>query len=378
MRADGFDPGALARLRAAFAERVEAGRIPGATWLLARAGAPAQIECVGRLDPARSAPMAPDAIFRIHSMTKPIVSAATLVLYEQGRLRLDDPVARYLPEFAQVRVGIEGELAPLPMTLHDLLRHTAGLTSEFLPPHPVRERYVQARPALRSRSNAEFASVLAGLPLMVAPGTRWEYSRATDLLSAVLEVIGGGSLGELLQATVCGPLGMVDTGFFVAPAQRHRVAAPFERDPDRGAPVQLFDPLERPRFESGGAGLLSTVLDYGRFVRCLAEGGRLDGVRLLGRKTVAWMASDHLGAIGHDASILPPGYGFGLGVAVRTAPGLGTDPASVGSYGWSGMAGSIFVVDPAERLHAVLMVQAPGQAPELWDLFRSLVYAVLD
>ncbi len=378
MAAAGFDPRGLARLRSAFAERVDAGRIPGALWLLGRDAAPDLVECVGWQDAARTIALREDAIFRIHSMTKPIVSVAALVLFEQGRLHLADPVARHLPEFADVRVGVEGAVPARPMTLHDLLRHTAGLTYEFLPADPVRRRYVEAELSSRRRSNAEFATRLAGLPLMYSPGTRWEYSRATDLLGRVLEVIAGAPLGDVLRRLVFEPLGMPDTGFFVAADRAGRAAQRFAIDPGSGAVVETFDPLEQPRFESGGAGLLSTVHDYSRFVRCLAGGGSLDGVRLLGRKTVAWMASDHLGAIGHDGSVLPPGYGFGLGVAVRTAAGLGTDPGSVGSYGWSGAAGSIFVVDPAEGLRAVLMVQAPGQAAELRELFRSLVYAAVD
>ena len=378
MAASGFDPRGLARLRSAFADRVDAGRIPGAAWLLGLSAAPDLVECVGWQDAARTTALREDAIFRIHSMTKPIVSVATLALHEQGRLSLADPVARHLGEFANVRVGVDGVVPARPMTLHDLLRHTAGLTYEFLPPDPVRQRYVEADLFSRKRSNAEFASKLAGLPLMYSPGARWEYSRATDLLGRVLEVITGEPLGVVLKTLVFDPLHMTDTGFFVTAERAGRIAQAFTTDPDTGAAVKLFDPLEQPRFESGGGGLVSTLRDYGRFVRCLAGGGSLDGVRLLGRKTVEWMASDHLGAIGHDATILPAGYGFGLGVAVRTAPGLGTDAGSVGSYGWSGAAGSIFVVDPAERLHAVLMVQAPGQMAEMWDLFRSLVYAAVD
>ena len=378
MAAAGFDPRALARLRSAFAERVDAGRIPGAVWLLGRDAVPEHVDCVGWQDAARTVALREDAIFRIRSMTKPIVSVAALVLFEQGRLRLADPVARFVPEFADVRVGVDGTVPMRPMTLHDLQRHTAGLTSEFGPPDPVRRRYVEADLASRGRSNAEFATCLAGLPLLYSPGTRWDYSRATDLLGRVLEVIAGAPLGDVLRTLVLEPLGMADTGFSVDAGRAGRAAQAFAIDPDTGAAVEPFDPLEPPRFESGGAGLLSTVRDYGRFARCLAGGGSLDGVRVLGRKTVAWMASDHLGPIGHDGTVLPAGYGFGLGVAVRTAAGLGTDPASVGSYGWSGAVGSIFVVDPAERLHAVLMVQAPGQAAELWELFRSLVYAAVD
>ena len=378
MQPAGFDLRALERLRAALAERVDEGRLPGAVWCVGRAGAPATVESVGWQGPGRANAMAADAIFRIHSMTKPLVSVAALVLHEQGRLRLSDPVALHLPEFAAARVGVDGVAPARPMTVQDLLRHTAGLTSEFLPQNPVRERYVQAGLSARDRSNAEFSTLLAGLPLMHAPGTVWEYSRATDVLGRLIEVVGGQPLGAFLREAVFAPLGMVDTGFAVPAAQQYRLAQPFDLDPDSGAPVALFDPRETPRFESGGAGLLSTAADYARFLQCLLSGGTLDGQRLVGRKTVDWMSADHLGGLARDSTILPPGYGFGLGVAVRTAAGLATDPGSVGSYGWSGAAGTIFMVDPAEGFFALLMVQAPQQAAELWALFRALVYAAVE
>jgi CubicO group peptidase (beta-lactamase class C family) len=374
----GFDSGALLRLRAAFQRLIDARRIPGAVLLLAHGDAPPHVESLGWRDAERGLPMRADAIFRIHSMSKPIVSVAAMLLVERGLLRLADPVGRYLPGFADLRVAGAGAAAEPAMTVYDLLRHSAGLTYDWLPAHPVRALYAQAQLGDRARSNAEQCDAIAGLPLMHAPGTVWEYSRATDVLGRLLEVVGSQSLGALLAETVLAPLGMVDTGFAVAPGQHDRIAEPFALDPDSGAATATFDPRLPARLESGGAGLLSTASDYARFARCLLGGGTLDGVRLLGRKTVAWMAADHLGALTHDASVLPRGYGFGLGFAVRTSAGAAGDPASVGSYGWSGAAGSIFVVDPAERLCAVLMVQAPGQAAELWDLFRTLVYAALD
>jgi CubicO group peptidase (beta-lactamase class C family) len=281
---------------------------------------------------------------------------------EQGRLSLPDPVSRFVPEFAEVRVGVPGEGGALqlmppkkPMTVHDLLRHTAGLTYEFLSPSPVRQLYAQANIASRERSNAEFARALAQLPLMHEPGSIFDYSRATDLLGRVIEVVSGRTLGEHLREEVLGPLGMHDTAFHVPPAQHPRIAEPFAVDPVSAARRSMR-----------------------RFLQFMLDEGTLDGVRLLGRKTVQWMVSDHLGSIPRTDDIAFPGYGMGLGFAVRTHAGLSELAGSVGDYGWSGAAGTQFFVDPAERLFALLMVQAPGLHDELGMVFRNLVYAALD
>ena len=366
---------------------VDAGRLPGAVMHLERRGELAFTQALGRQDPARSAPMRSDAIFRIYSMTKPLVSVAVMMLAEQGRLQLTDAVAKYLPAFADVQVGVEvggalQRLAPArAMTVQDLLRHTAGLTYEFHEPSLVRGLYTQADLFTRQRSNADFCAMLAALPLMVSPGARWEYSRATDVLGHLLEVLSGEPLGAHLHRVIFAPLRMADTGFHVPAAQQHRLAEGFATDPDSGAAVALHDVRTPPRFESGGGGLVSTAADYMRFCRLLLNGGPLDGVRLLGRHTLALMTADHIDAQGPDRTQrdqLPPGYGFGLGFAVRTQAGMSALPGSVGSFGWSGAAGTLFIVDPAEQLTAVLMVQAPGQAAEVRALFQSLVYAALD
>jgi CubicO group peptidase (beta-lactamase class C family) len=379
----GLDPRALDRLRAVFNGLIERKRLPGIVLMIARKGVVGCLESLGQQDAARGVPMRLDSIFRIYSMTKPLVSAAALMLLEEGRLLLTDPVAKYLPEFAATRVGVErnGSLelvAPeRPMTLHDLLRHTAGLSYEILPPNAVRRLYAEAKVNARDIDNAEMVRRLASLPLMHQPGSVWEYSRATDVLGRVLELVCGQSLGEVLRVRILGPLGMQDTAFHVAAASHGRIAEPFAHDPDSGDDVQLID-IRNPRpMQSGGGGLASTLPDYARFVELLSRGGERGGVRLLGRKTVEFMRSDHLGAIRPSSDFLAPGHGFGLGVAVRLASGLAPTPGSPGSCYWGGIAGTMFFVDPAEELFAVMLTQAPGQRDEFRALFRNLVHAAL-
>jgi CubicO group peptidase (beta-lactamase class C family) len=382
--AAGLDRDALVRLHDAFAGLVERGRLPGAQWLIHRRGTVGCFDSVGRLDPVRGGPMRSDAIFRIYSMTKPIVSVAAMRLVEQGRLMLRDPVSQYLPEFARMRVGVErnGQLdlkvPNRPMTVHDLLRHTAGLTYEFLEPSAVRLRYSEAKLFARDRTGAALSAAIAQIPLMHEPGSVWGYSRATDVLGRLVEVVSGQTLGEHLRAAIFEPLGMIDTGFAVPAAQHARIAEPFAINPDTGVPVSTFDARVPALLEGGGGGLMSTTADYARFLRMLLGGGTLDGLRLLGRKTVEHMTADHLGPLPRSGDVLPPGHGFGLGFAVKTALGEHTEPGSVGSYGWSGAAGTAFFVDPAESMLAMIMVQAPGQFDEVRELFRQLVYAAID
>jgi len=380
----GLNPPALERLRSAFASLIERRRLPGAVLMIERRGTLGWFEALGQQDPLRGIPMRGDAIFRIYSMTKPIVSVATMLLLERGRLSLRDPVAKFLPAFAGVQLGVERDgrldrVAPhRTMTIHDLLRHTAGLTYEFLEPSAVRLCYAAANLSSRERSNAQHVELLASLPLMHEPGTVWDYSRATDVLGRVVEVIAGRPLGEHLQREIFAPLGMSDTGFTVSPSAHARIAEPLAADPDTGAPVNLFDARLPAALESGGGGLLSTAGDYARFLRMLLNGGTLDGVRLLGRKTVEAMTADHLGALPRSGDVLPPGHGFGLGFAVKTALGQHTEPGSIGTFGWSGAAGTAFFVDPHEDMFALLMVQAPGQLDEFRELFRQMVYAAID
>jgi CubicO group peptidase (beta-lactamase class C family) len=382
--AAGLNGEALKRLHHALARLVDAGRLPGAVWMIQRRGVAACVESLGRLDPVRGLPMRKDAVFRIYSMTKPIVSVALMMLVEKGLVLLRDPVSKYLPEFVRVRVGVEraGQLElkvpNRPMTVHDLLRHTAGLTYEFLEPSAVRLLYSEAKLFARHRSGAEHCAALAQLPLMHEPGTVWDYSRATDVLGRLVEVLSGQTLGEHLRHAVFEPLGMVDTGFAAPPEQHVRLAEPFALNPDTGVPVSTFDARVPAALENGGGGLLSTAADYARFLQMLLNGGSFEGRRLLGRKTVEFMTADHLGPLPRTGEVLPPGHGFGLGFAVKTALGEHTEPGSVGSYGWSGAAGTAFFVDPQEAMFAMIMVQAPGQLDEVRELFRQLVYAAID
>ncbi len=375
---------ALARLRGTLQAHIDRQRIPGAIAVVALGGHVEMFEALGRQDPQTGAAMKDDAIFRIYSMTKPIVSLAALILAEEGGLQLADPVSKYLPEFARQPVAIEegGAVRLQPArreaTVHDLLRHTAGLSYEFLGSSAVQRQYEAADITNRSRTNAEFCKVLAAIPLADQPGARWQYSRATDVLGALIEVAAGQPLGALLQQRVLGPLGMKDTSFAVAEDQWHRTAEPFANDPDSGNAVVMMDGREVPKFESGGGGLLSTAADYTRFLQFMRNGGSLEGTRLVSRKTIEWMTSDHLGAIPANGDLLLPGYGFGLGFSVRTHAGLAPQPGSVGQYFWSGIGGTSFFVDPAEDLFAMLLTQAPNQRIFFRNLFRHLVYAAVD
>jgi CubicO group peptidase (beta-lactamase class C family) len=369
----GFDAARLRDYLDLLRGDVAAGRIPGAVVLLARYGRIAVFEALGHLRPGASAPMPHDAIFRIRSMTKPIVSVAALRLIEQGLLGASEPIAQRLPEFARMAVGHEHRPAGSAATVQDLLRHTAGFTYGFWG-GPLAPLYTTLRAGARNGDNAAFARALAALPLAHEPGSAWHYSHATDLLGRLIEVVSGEPLGRHLHRAIFEPLRMPDTGFHVPPGQQHRLADPPAAD---AGPVVDPDVRSVPRFESGGAGLVSTAADYARFLRMLAEGGALDGVRILGRKTIDWMTADHLGDRPRLDIALPPGYGFGLGVAVRTAAGLAPDPGSVGSYGWSGSEGTLFVVDPAESMWGLLMVQAPLHNERCWSLFRHGIHAAL-
>lgn len=375
----------LIQLRTVLERHVVQGMFPGAVALVHHRGQTVLQEAVGVLRPGADSPaMATDSVFRIYSMTKPIASLVALMLMEEGRLLLSLPVSHYLPAFANQRVYNEatGTLVPAApaATVYDLLRHTAGLTYAW-EAGTVADQYRAARVGSRRHSNAELAAALGPLPLIHQPASRWEYSRATDVLGAVLEVVEGDTLGAILRRRVLEPLQMHETGFHVPQSRLHRVAEPFQRDPQTGAEIALIDPAEAPAFESAGGGLFSTAADYARFLQLMLGRGTVshdDGaLRLLSRATVDFMTADHLGSIPTAGGILPPGYGFGLGVAVRRQTGVATCPGSPGTYSWSGMGGTFFFVDPAEDLFAILLTQAPGQLGYLCELYPALVYAAL-
>ena len=382
----GFLPDRVARLQSVLQDEINRERLPGAVVMIARHGKIALLQSLGWQDPANRTPMQTDSVFRIYSMTKPITSVAIMMLYEQGRLLLTDPVGKYIPAFAkqQVLPAAEGSAlrrASRPSTVHDLLRHTSGLSYEFLGVGPVQREYAQARMGTRDRSNAEFMPALGTLPLINDPGTVWEYSRATDVLGRIIEVVSGQTLGEFLQQHVLVPLGMNSTGFSVPPSFHDKVAEPFAKDPDGALQMKVFDIKSPAAFESGGGGLASTTMDYTRFMQFMLNRGELDGVRLLGPQTVDYMTADHLGTIpvnaGGSTGLVLPGYGFGLGFAVRKDAGVAPVPGSVGMYYWGGLAGTTFFIDPALQLCATLMIQAPNQREYYRHLFRDMVYAAV-
>jgi CubicO group peptidase (beta-lactamase class C family) len=369
----------------ALKREIDKGTLPGATIMVARRGQIGWFEAIGRQSPAASQPMSDNTVFRIFSMTKPIVSVGIMALLEEGHFVLADPVAKFIPEFSDQKVGIEhnGKIelvaARQPMTIQDLLRHTSGLTYDHTGNSLVQQLYKNSQLRSRKITNAEHATMLAGLPLICQPGAEWNYSRSTDVLGRIIEIITGKSLGAFLAERILAPLEMSETAFHAGQQHAARLAEPFPTDPWSGEKVQLFNMLEKPVMESGGGGLVSTTMDYARFCQMLLNGGALDGNRIIGRKTLELMTSDHLAPdVKIQGGLMPPGYGFGLGFAVRTHQGIAPFPGSVGQSFWSGMAGTFFFIDPKEDLFAVFMMQGPGQRQYTRTLVRDLVYASLE
>ena len=379
----GFLPDRLERLTAVMARQVDEKKAPGVSMLIARHGKVAYRQCLGELRPGGPA-MSEDAIFRIYSMTKPIVSVAAMTLVEEGRLSIVDPVSAYIPAFADVKVGVvNGERldrAPLkrPITIQDLMRHTSGLTYGFTGVAPV-QKLVKAADVLgQKRTLAENVDVIATLPLIHQPGEVWEYGVSTDVLGRIVEIVEGASLGEVLRARIFDPLGMTDTAFYTPDAKLARRTAPFSFDFMSAAGVDGCNATAPPKYEAGGGGLMSTLSDYTRFAAMLNNGGAFEGARVLGPRTLAFMASDHLDAKADRSHFLIwPGHGFGLGFAVRNEPGRAPTPGSVGEFYWGGMMGTAFWVSPRDALFAVLMVQAPEYREYFRILFRNLVSAAI-
>jgi CubicO group peptidase (beta-lactamase class C family) len=373
----------LGRITEMVTADVEKGRLPGAVVLIARKGKVAYFQAIGFRDRASRAPMAKDAIFRIYSMTKPFTSVAAMMLVEEGKLQLTDPVSRYLPEMAKLEVGVEKRdasgqpvLERVPaareMTVQDLLRHTSGLTYGVFGKSAVKELYLKAEIAKGDYTNAGLVEKLSTLPLAHQPGTTWEYSRSTDLLGRVIEVAAGTTLARFFEERIFRSLKMVDSGFSVPAGKHGRIAQPLATDPDTGRPIKLLDVTSPPKFEAGGQGAVATTMDYARFCQMLLNRGQLNGARLLGRKTVEYMTTDHLGDIKFR-----PGWGFGLGFAVRTADGIAGQAGSVGEYNWGGYGGTYFWVDPREDMFAIWMAQGPGQRDHYRGVFKNLVMQAL-
>jgi CubicO group peptidase (beta-lactamase class C family) len=356
----------LARVMQRIRDDINDGKIPGAVMLVARHGKVAHFEALGALDRKTGAPMVKDAVFRLASMTKPITIVGALTLIEEGRLRLNTPIAQVLPQFAHMRVGIENRnddslmLVPAerPISVLDLMRHTSGLTYEISGDTLIKKMYREAGVGNIDESAEERVNKLATLPLVYQPETVWEYGRSIDVLGRMIEVVSGTGLEEFLARRVLEPLGMKDTAFWVPPEKRDRIAALEPAPP--GTP--LLRDITRPRTaEGGGTGLVSTAGDYARFLQMLLNGGTLGGVRVLSRKTVEQMTTNQL-----DPSIKAEGpgyypgsgYGYGLGFAVRLTEGLAAELGSLGDYHIEGRWNTFAFVDPKEDLVAVLMVQA--------------------
>jgi CubicO group peptidase (beta-lactamase class C family) len=380
----GLSPTRLQRMSDALQRDIDKGTIPGVTIMVARHGQIGWFEALGGQNPTADTPMDRGSIFRIFSMTKPVTSIAIMMLIEDGYLLLTDPLAKFIPEFADQKVGVENngklDLVPLtrPITIQDLLRHTSGITYDTTGNSLVHQRYKQSPLRSRAITSAEHAALVAGLPLVCQPGPIWNYSRSTDILGRVIEVVSGKPLSAFLTERILAPLQMTETAFHVGTENAGRLAQPFPTDPWTGEKVQLYDMLEKPVMESGGGGLVSTMKDYARFCQMLLNGGKLGDVRIVGQKTLQFMASDQLGPNVKIPPQILPGHSFGLGFAVRTDRGMAPFAGSVGQFFWGGMAGTFFFIDPKEDMFGLFMSQGPGQRDHFRALTRSMIYAALE
>ena len=388
----GFAPDLLARVGDALRREVDEGRMPGAVVTIARRGAVVYNEALGYRDKAADAKMTMDAVFSIASMTKPMVTVAALMLLEEGRLMLGDPVSAYIPAFSDLTVlapDAGDKLVTVPAdrepTIQDLMRHTSGLSYKKRGMTAAHKRYPgDSITSVETHTAEEFITILAGTPLIFQPGTTWEYSLSTDVLGLVIEAIEGRTLGEVLRDRVWRPLGMTDTGFALNGEQRMRYAHALPVCPQTGETFNIHHAGDKSqKFESGGGGGISTAGDYIRFTQMLLGGGALHNRRILGRKTVELMTADHLkpGMGERIARTMDPaasGYGFGLGVAVRRQAGVAAFPGSKGDYYWSGVYGTYFWNDPVEQLSVVFMAMVPGPARVRYrQMIRALVYQAL-
>lgn len=386
----GFSRERLARMRPAFAAEIQRGSFMGCVALVARQGEIIHHEAYGHQDAARTRPMARNAIFLQASMTKPITSVAAMMLIEEGRMKLSDPITEWLPELRDIKVeqrdgGTAQEVAlTRPILVHDLLRHSSGFVyADSAPSQRIREAYqsqnIQGGAAPITAD--EMLRRLGQIPLAWQPGTRFHYSISTDVLGLLLQRVSGQRLDRFLQEKLIGPLGMTDTTWFVEPARRARIAEAPDSDPLKAAMWASYrihdDPADTAYFR-GGAGLVSTSSDYFRFAQMVANGGTFEGKRYLSAPVVNFMLSNHIAGMagGPDAST-GPGYGFGLGFAVRLDQGMGVAPGSPGDAMWAGAWGTSFTIDRAEGLVGILMAQGPSRRGHTRMLFKNLVYGAM-
>jgi len=379
----GFSTKRLETTRGVLKGDVEAKRMPGAVMLIARNGKVVFYDAEGFQDRAAQTPMRKDSIFRVASMSKPITTVAAMILAEENKIDVGAPLAQYLPEFKDVKVGTDGAAPKRPITIQDLMRHTSGLTYGIFGNTPVDQMYRKA-PIFGAKSLEEMVKTIATMPLLHQPGEFWEYSVSTDVLGRVVEVASGKDLDTFVRERITGPLKMNDTGFWVKESAVNRLAKP------EGAQNAAFDEAtKKPAVFSGGGGMLSTAGDYARFCQMLLNGGELEGVRILSPKTIGLMTSDQLPATTERhtpvAMLLGPfgpttemGTSFGLGFAVRVDAGRNPMPGSVGDYSWGGITGTLFWVDPQTKLVAVLMAQAPqANLNVIWRQTRAMVYQAM-
>jgi len=392
----------LLRLKSVIQAEIDANRMPGAVVMIARRGKLAYSETLGFLDRDKGLPLRPDSIFRIMSMTKPLTAVMTMMLVEEGKLQLADPVAKYLPAFAAMNVlvtdkdgNVTTEPAKKPITIQDLLRHTAGFDYAEISVYPqIKAAYQEAglydpngTPYdLRNVTPEQEVAGLAKAPLIAQPGSNWHYGVAYDVLGRVLETVTGKRLGALLEERLFRPLRMTDTGFSVPANQWSRIAEPLPIDPMTGkANIPVLDVKAVPANDAGGAGAVSTAADYMRFCLMLLNGGSLDGTRYLSPTTIRLMTSDQLGsrttlpAAPGDFLMGAEGYGFGLGFMIRKGPGLAPVPGSEGEYLWGGAYGTFFWIDPKEQMAVVIMAQTPGAIRASFRRFKQMVaQAIVD
>lgn len=398
----------LKRLSTVLKAEIDQGNLPGTVMMVARKGRLVHSEALGVLDKATGRPMTVDAVFRIYSMTKPMASVAAMILVEEGRIVLTDPVSKYLPALKDLKVSVAATdpstkqvaYAQVPqareMTVQDLLRHTSGLAyGEITRNAPVKDAYAAGGLFLpgqrdydsRTRTPQEQVEALARAPLAHQPGTTWEYSVSVDVLGRVVEAVAGERLGDFMEKRIFRPLKMNDTAFWITGDRLARLAQPHDVDKPSGQKITVIDVAAQPKNDSGGAGAVSTAPDYLRFAQMLLQGGRLDDARILSRSTVRLMASDHLGS--RIATPTPPGglllgtpdgYTFGLGFLVRQDDGLAGVAGSKGEFMWAGYGGTFFWVDPKEELVAVFMSQAPSPVRSYYRrLVKNLTYqAIVD
>ena len=395
----------LQALKFALQTEVDQGKFPGAIVMIARDGKLVFSEVVGQLDKAAGKPLTKDAIFRIYSMTKPLASVAAMMLAEDGKIQLTDPISKYLPEFAKMGVSVAqtdaaGSItytvvpAVRPITVQDLLRHTSGLAYGELTRNPViKQAYIDAGVYAiggtdydhRKVTPAQQVTGMAKAPLSTQPGSTWEYSMSSDILGRVVEAASGKPLAAFLDERLFKPLKMVDTSFKIPQNDLSRMAQPLAVDPSTGQPNKVLDVTIEPGNASGGAGAVSTAADYLRFAVMMQRGGELDGRRVLSPTTVSLMTSDHLGSRAM-ATLTPgellmgvPGYTFGLGFMVRQGAGIAGVSGSEGEYMWAGAGGTFFWVDPKQNLAVVLMSQSPGPSRGGYRrMIKQLVYAAIE